>query len=171
MGAHTLGIKTQEEQEKLARSSSSCPPTPKPLDHPDHMTHTQMHLKGPFRELNLKDPIHTSSFIKKALLLESALKTGCSPARVPRGQLRFWNQFNAVSRTKASLASLATEESHSGPEQQKHQWCCCSSRSSDNLWDYWEQSAGSIWKHSVFVIHKVVFGTFIHDTCSLDLLT
>lgn len=44
------------------------------------------HLKGPFRELNLKDPIRTSSFIKKLRLLEQALKTACCSALTLRGQ-------------------------------------------------------------------------------------
>ncbi|TNM91025.1 hypothetical protein fugu_003314 [Takifugu bimaculatus] len=70
MVAQRHGAETGEEQEKLARSS--CPPTPRVLDSPDHMTHTRIHLKGRFRELNLKGPIRTSSFGAKLLLLLEA---------------------------------------------------------------------------------------------------
>lgn len=85
-----------EEQEKLARSS--CPPTPRVLDSPDHMTHARIHLKGPFRELNLKGPIRTSSFGAALLLLPQA------PTLVlrPRGR-RFWNEFEQQQSPEPSL--------------------------------------------------------------------
>lgn len=74
------------------------------------MTHTRIHLKGPFRELNLKGPIRTSSFGTKLLLLLQA------PTLVlrPRGR-RALQSGSEMSPNSSSLQNEATSVPYGPP--------------------------------------------------------